>query len=175
MKGRNLCGMILAATVAALGCASGSKTPEGPTARATIESKSGSSVTGTATFTELSTGGVRAHVHVDHAPPGTHGLHIHEKGDCSDPEAKSAGGHFNPGGMPHAGPTAAQRHAGDLGNIEVKANGSGDLDLTSDLLTVRPGPNSVVGRSVVFHEKTDDMTTQPTGNAGGRLGCGVIQ
>src|SRR5215472_8656823 len=72
---------------------------DGPTAKATIESKSGSTVTGTATFTELATGGVKVHVHIEHAPPGTHGLHIHEKGDCSDPKGMSAGGHFNPGGM----------------------------------------------------------------------------
>ncbi len=156
-------------------CCATSKAPEGPTARATIMSKTGSAVTGTATFTELSTGGVRVHVHIEHAAPGTHGLHIHENGDCSDPEAKNAGGHFNPGGMPHSGPKDLKRHAGDLGNIEVKAGGTGNLDITSDLLTVRPGPNSVVGRAVVFHEKADDLTTQPTGNAGGRYGCGVIQ
>src|SRR5262249_10797734 len=143
--------------------------------KAAIEAKSGSTVSGTATFTEMAGGGVRVHVHVEHAPPGMHGLHIHEKGDCSDPEAKNAGGHFNPGGMPHAGPTAAQRHAGDLGNIEVKENDSGDPDTTSEMLTVKPGPNSVIGRSVVFHEKVDDLATQPTGNAGGRLGCGVIK
>jgi Cu-Zn family superoxide dismutase len=175
MKPTILSGMAVIATTVALGCASGSKTTGGPSAKATIEPRSGSTVTGTATFTELPSGGVHVHVHVDHAPPGTHGLHVHEKGDCSDPEAKSAGGHFNPGGMPHAGPTASQRHAGDLGNIEVKENGSGDLDLDTDMLTVKPGANSVVGRSVIFHEKTDDMTTQPTGNAGGRLGCGVIR
>jgi Cu-Zn family superoxide dismutase len=151
------------------------KAADGPTAKATIESKSGSTVTGTATFTELATGGVKVHVHIEHAPPGTHGLHIHEKGDCSDAEAKNAGGHFNPNNMPHAGPMEMKRHAGDLGNIEIKADGTGDLDLTSDMLTVKPGPNSVVGRSVVFHETGDDMRTQPTGNAGGRLGCGVIQ
>jgi superoxide dismutase, Cu-Zn family len=145
------------------------------TAKATIEAKSGSNVKGTATFTELSTGGVRAHVQIENATPGTHGLHIHEKGDCSDPEAKNAGGHFNPANMSHAGPMDSQRHAGDLGNIEIKADGKGDLDITSDMLTVKPGPNSVVGRAVVFHEKADDMKTQPTGNAGGRLGCGVIQ
>jgi Cu-Zn family superoxide dismutase len=68
-----------------------------------------------------------------------------------------------------------KRHAGDLGNIEIKADGTGDLDMTDDMLTVKPGPNSVVGRSVIFHEKLDDLTTQPTGNAGGRFGCGVIQ
>ena len=100
---------------------------------------------------------------------------MHEKGDCSDAEAKSAGGHFNPGGMPHAGPMAGSRHAGDLGNIEIGPNGQGDLDVRTDLLTIKPGPNSVIGRAVIFHEKADDMTTQPTGNAGGRLACGVVQ
>ncbi len=197
MKPRNIPGALIAGAAAAAialvaaGCASSSGTAssgasassssssanaaEGPQARATIEPKSGSTVSGTATFTELGSGGVRVRVHIENAPPGTHGLHLHEKGDCSDPEAKSAGGHFNPGQMPHAGPKDEKRHAGDLGNIEIGANGKGDLDVRSDLLTVRPGPNSVAGRSVVFHEKADDLTTQPTGNAGGRLGCGVIQ
>lgn len=164
------------ATVALLAaaCASTPAAPEGAQARATIESRSGSSVTGTATFTERSTGGVKVVVHIENATPGTHGLHVHENGDCSDAEAKLAGGHFNPGGMPHAGPTEMKRHAGDLGNIEIKANGKGDLELVTDLLTVRPGPNSVVGKAVVFHEKVDDLKTQPTGDAGGRFGCGVV-
>ena len=169
-----------AAALALAGCAStpastsSSKAPEGPQARATIEPRSDSTAMGTATFTELPTGGVKVHVHIEKAPPGTHGLHIHEKGDCSDPKAASAGGHFNPGGMPHSGPMDMKRHAGDLGNIEIKPDGTGDLDITSDMLTVKPGPNSVAGRAVVFHEKNDDLTTQPTGNAGGRFGCGVI-
>lgn len=163
-----------AAALALSGCASTPKVAEGPVARATIEPRSDSTAKGTATFTELSTGGVKVHVHIEKAPPGTHGLHIHEKGDCSDPKAASAGGHFNPGGMPHSGPMDMKRHAGDLGNIEIKADGTGDLDITSDMLTVKPGPNSVVGRGIIFHEKNDDLTTQPTGNAGGRFGCGVI-
>jgi len=177
MKGKTITALTFsaAAALALSGCASSAKAPEGPQAKATIEARSDSTVTGTAMFTELSTGGVRAHVHIEKAPPGTHGLHIHEKGDCSDPKAMSAGGHFNPGGMPHSGPMDMKRHAGDLGNIEIKADGTGDLDVTSDLLTVKPGPNSVAGRSVVFHEKADDLKTQPTGNAGGRFGCGVIQ
>ena len=177
MRSRIIPGLTLVAAAALVlaGCASSTKAPEGPQAKAMIEARSDSTVTGTATFTELSTGGVRVHVHIEKAPPGTHGLHIHEKGDCSDPKAASAGGHFNPGGMPHSGPMDSKRHAGDLGNIEIKADGTGDLDLTSDMLTVKPGPNSVVGRAVVFHEKADDLKTQPTGNAGGRFGCGVIQ
>lgn len=180
MKTPRIVSSVLAAGAAALltaFCASSAKSADdtGAKARATIESRSGSQATGTATFAERATGGVHVVVHIENAPPGTHGLHIHEKGDCSDPEAKSAGGHFNPGGMPHAGPTDMKRHAGDLGNIVIGANGKGDLDVVSDLLTVKPGPNSVVGRAVVFHEKADDLKTQPTGDAGGRIGCGVIQ
>lgn len=164
-----------AGTLLFTACASTPKAPASPQARATIEARSGSNVTGWATFTERSTGGVAIVVHIENAPPGSHGLHVHEKGDCSAPDASSAGGHFNPGGMPHAGPTDMHRHAGDLGNITIESNGTGHLELVSDLLTVRPGPNSVVGKAVVFHEKTDDLSTQPTGNAGSRLGCGVVQ
>jgi len=168
--------LILAAGLALVAaCATSPKSPTGAQARATIEPKSGSKVTGWANFTDRSTGGVRVEVHIENAPPGTHGLHVHEKGDCSAPDAASAGGHFNPGEMPHAGPQDTRRHAGDLGNIEIKANGTGDLELVSDLLTVRPGPNSVVGKAVVFHEKADDLKSQPTGDAGGRLGCGVVR
>ena len=144
-------------------------------ATATIEAKSGSQVTGMATFTEVATGGVKVVVHIEQAAPGTHGLHIHEKGDCSAPDAASAGAHFNPAGNPHASPTDKARHNGDLGNIEIGPDGKGHLELTDDLLTVKPGPTSVVGRAIIFHEKADDFKTQPTGNAGGRLGCGVIQ
>ncbi len=175
MKGILYGSALAAAIFVQASCASSAVAPQAPQAMATILAKSGSNVTGTATFTELSTGGVRVHVHIENAPPGANGLHIHEKGDCSDPKAMSAGGHFNPGGLPHAGPMDLKRHAGDLGNIEIKSDGKGDIDISSDLLTVKPGPNSVVGRSVVFHENADDLKTQPTGNAGGRLGCGVIR
>jgi Cu-Zn family superoxide dismutase len=165
------------ATLAAGGIllAGGIAIAAGGQARATIEAKSGSTVTGTATFTEMEGAGVKVVVDIQKAPPGTHGLHLHEKGDCSAADASSAGGHFNPTSMPHAGPMDAQHHAGDLGNIEIKADGTGHLEIFSKMLTVAAGPNSVVGKSVVFHEKADDLKTQPTGNAGGRLGCGVIQ
>lgn len=166
---------VASAALLAAGCASTARPAAGPQARTTIEPKSGSNVRGWATFTERSTGGVRVEVHIENAPPGTHGLHLHEKGDCSAPDASSAGAHFNPGGMPHAAPAETRRHAGDFGNITVESNGIGHLELVSDLLTVRPGPNSVVGKAIIFHEKADDMTTQPTGNAGGRTGCGVVQ
>jgi Cu-Zn family superoxide dismutase len=158
-------------------CASSSTAPagSGPTARATIEPKSGSNVRGRAVFTQLPSGEVTTEVWIENATPGMHGLHLHEKGDCSAPDASSAGAHFNAAGNPHAGPADAARHNGDLGNIEIGPDGKGRLDVVSTLLTVGPGPNSVVGKSVVFHEKADDFTTQPTGNAGGRLGCGVIK
>jgi Cu-Zn family superoxide dismutase len=169
-------GLILAAAGLALAAygATRAKAETGPRAVATLDARSGSNVTGQAAFTE-GPGGVKIVVHVENAPPGVHGLHIHEKGDCSDGEGKSAGGHFNPSGAEHAGPMDEKHHAGDLGNIEVQADGTGTLVITSKMLTVKEGPNSVVGRSVIFHEKADDLKTQPTGNAGGRLACGVIR
>ena len=162
-----------AALVWMAGCASsGDKAPQ---AMARIISASGTKVQGNALFTQLPAGGVKTEVWIENATPGTHGLHIHEKGDCSAPDATSAGGHFNAAGHPHAAPADQARHNGELGNIEVGADGKGHLEITSDLLTVSPGPDSVVGRSVIFHEKADDLKTQPTGNAGARYGCGVIQ
>jgi Cu-Zn family superoxide dismutase len=161
-----------AALVWIAGCASsGSKAPQ---AMATIISASGTKVQGRALFTELPEGGVKAEVWIENATPGTHGLHLHEKGDCSAPDAASAGGHFNAAGNPHASPADKARHNGDFGNIEVGGNGKGHLEITSDLLTVSAGPDSVVGRSIVFHEKADDLKTQPTGASGARYGCGVI-
>lgn len=113
-------------------------------------------------------------VHIENAPPGTHGFHLHEVGDCSAPDFTSAGGHFNPGSAPHGGPMDAERHAGDLGNVEVAEDGTAHVEITSDMLTVAAGPNSVVGRGVILHEDADDLVSQPTGAAGGRLACGVI-
>jgi superoxide dismutase, Cu-Zn family len=148
---------------------------DGAKAQTTIESRSGSKVTGKAVFTELPSGGVKVEVWIENATPGTHGLHLHEKGDCSAPDASSAGPHFNAAGNPHAGPTDAKHHNGDWGNIQVGADGKGHLEVTTDMLTVKPGPNSVVGKAVVFHEKADDLKTQPSGDAGGRFGCGVVK
>jgi Cu-Zn family superoxide dismutase len=164
-----------AAFAASVALAAPPESASAGSAKATLESKSGSKVTGRATFTELPSGGVKVEVWVENAAPGTHGLHIHEKGDCSAPDATSAGAHFNAGGNPHAAPTDKARHNGDLGNIEVGADGKGHLEITTDMLTVKPGANSVVGKSVVFHEKADDLKSQPAGAAGGRFACGVVQ
>jgi Cu-Zn family superoxide dismutase len=105
---------------------------------------------------------------------GEHGFHVHEKGDCSAPDASSAGGHFNPGAKPHAAREAAARHVGDLGNIKADPYGLARVDFVDKGLSLS-GPDSIIGKAVIVHEKADDFTTQPTGNAGGRQACGVIQ
>lgn len=141
---------------------------------APVEAKSGSKVTGKATFTEKGKE-ITVKVAVEGAPPGEHAVHIHEKGDCSSPDAKSAGGHWNPGSDQHGAWAAEHHHLGDIGNMKVGADGKGEVELTTDKWTVGTGqPNDVVGKSIVVHEKVDDFTTQPTGNAGGRIGCAVL-
>lgn len=129
---------------------------------------------GTATFMQEA-GGLKIVVDVDGLTPGKHGIHIHEKPDMSDPKLMSTGGHYNPDDADHhhAGPEDAKRHAGDLGNIEVDANGHGHLEMTDNDLSVS-GKNAVVGHSLIIHEKEDDLKSQPAGNAGGRIAGGVI-
>ncbi len=141
---------------------------------ATIEARSGSKVSGTATATQ-SDGTVKIVVSAEGLTEGLHAVHIHQKGDCSAPDAMSAGGHFNPTNEKHGAPTAPEHHAGDFGNMKVGPDGKGTLEIESQKLTVAPGPNSVVGRAIIIHEKADDFVTQPTGNAGGRVGCGVFK
>jgi Cu-Zn family superoxide dismutase len=103
-------------------------------------------------------------------------VHIHEKGDCSDPKATSAGGHFNPNaGAHHGGPTTDPRHGGDLGNMTVDASGKGSLDVMVAGLSLDGPQNGVIGRSIVVHEKADDLQSDPAGNSGARVACGVIQ
>jgi Cu-Zn family superoxide dismutase len=146
----------------------------GPRATAELEARSGSTLKGHATFTEVE-GGVLVEIEVHGVSPGYHAVHVHEKGDCTAPDASSAGAHFNPEGKDHGSPHAEVHHAGDLGSMFVDEKGDGHHVLLMPELTVRPGPNSVVGRALIVHEKIDDFVTQPTGNAGGRIGCGVIR
>jgi Cu-Zn family superoxide dismutase len=105
---------------------------------------------------------------------GEHGFHVHEKGDCSAPDGTSAGGHFNPATKPHAAREAAERHAGDLGNLKADPYGLARVDFVDATLSLS-GPDSIIGKAVIVHEKADDFKTQPTGNAGARQACGVIE
>lgn len=135
--------------------------------------KSGSKLKGKATFAEVP-GGVKVTINVEDVDPGDHGTHVHEKGDCSAPDAASAGSHFNPGGHDHGLPTVEKRHLGDLGNIIVGKDRKGTHEITVNGANLTPGdPNSYVGRAIIIHAKKDDGG-QPVGNAGGRIGCGVI-
>ena len=106
--------------------------------------------------------------------PGKHGFHIHEKGDCSAADASSAGGHFNPTGMPHGGRRGSQRHLGDLGNITADKSGIARFAFTDGWITLA-GVNSIIGHAVVVHAQADDLKSQPSGNAGARVACGVIE
>jgi Cu-Zn family superoxide dismutase len=129
-------------------------------------------VKGKVTFTQKE-GGVEIVAELSGLTPGEHGFHVHEFGDCSMADGKCAGGHFNPTGAPHGGPDSAERHAGDLGNIKAGADGKATYKRLDKMVSLN-GRNSVIGRSVIIHAKADDLKTQPSGDAGDRIGCGTI-
>jgi Cu-Zn family superoxide dismutase len=139
---------------------------------AVLASAAGDDVAGAVWFAKMADG-VHVKARITGLTPGTHGFHIHEFGDCSAPDFTSAGAHFNPMSQPHAGPQAAARHVGDLGNITAGADGVALID-HHDKQIAFSGHHGVIGRAVVVHAKADDLKTQPTGDAGGRLACGVI-
>ena len=148
--------------------------PEPRMLQAKIEAKSGSKLTGSASFIEVD-GGVKVTLSVEGVTPaGDRGAHVHEKGDCSSPDGKSAGGHFNPASNEHALPTKEKRHLGDLGNLTIGKDGKGSLEITVPGANLKAGdPNSFAGKAIIIHAKKDDGG-QPVGNAGDRIGCGVI-
>ncbi len=148
--------------------------PEPRTLDVMIEARSGSKLSGKATLTETE-GGVHVLLSVEGVTPGgDHGAHVHEKGDCSAPDGASAGGHFNPQANEHALPSVAKRHLGDLGNLTIGKDGKGSIDITIPGANLKAGDlNSFAGKAIIIHAKKDDGG-QPTGNAGGRIGCGVI-
>jgi len=161
----------------AAGCASQSMMGmmSGPTAMATLQPKSGSSSMGTVSFSPR--GGDKVMVTVDLTglkPNAEHGFHVHERGDCSAPDAMSAGGHFNPMGKMH-GSAAGDHHAGDIQNLKTDASGRmrGSFEISG--VTVGSGPTDIIGKSVVVHRDPDDYKSQPAGNSGPRIACGVIQ
>ena len=145
-----------------------------PTATTTLAPMSGQTANGTVTFTQNADGTVQVNVRLTGVPAGLHGFHVHEKGDCGN-DGNAAGMHFNPMTTAHGAPSDPQHHAGDFGNVEADANGNVNESRTLNGFTVEPGPTSVVGRAVILHASPDDLKTQPTGNAGARIACGIVQ
>lgn len=145
-------------------------------AKATLKPTAGNTVAGELSFTAADDG-VRVTGTLSGLSPGKHGFHIHEKGDCSAPDGTSAGGHFNPDGVDHGQISADPHHAGDSNNITADADGKATVDqMLSANVDIGEGDKyDILGKAVIVHEKADDYKTQPTGDAGGRLACGVIE
>ena len=161
---------VAVAAAALTACAT---TPPGAKAIAQLQPTKGSKTTGEATFEQV---GDQVHVvaSIHGLKPGQqHGFHIHEAGDCSSGDGMSTKGHFNPLGKPHAHPGSG--HAGDLPALQSDASGNARVDIMATGMSVSPGPTSVVGRGLIVHADPDDYKTQPTGNAGARIACGVIR
>lgn len=145
-----------------------------PTASAKLEPRSGSNVRGTVTFAQVGDL-VRVSGRITGHSKGPKGFHLHDKGDCSARDGMSTGGHFNPAKTQHGGPYTPEKHAGDLGNINFNAAGEAGFSfVVGDISVSRDRPDGIIGRAVIVHAQADDMKTDPTGNAGGRVACGVI-
>jgi len=163
---RSMAGPLTAGLLAMLFAAAA----QAQTATATLAPTAGNTAAGTVTFTQKGDK-VTVAAKVSGLAPGGHGFHIHEKGDCSAPDAMSAGGHFNPTGKPHGAPDAADHHAGDMPMLQADA--SGNATLTTDL-AIAGGVADIAGKAVIVHKDADDFKTQPTGNSGARVACGVV-
>jgi Cu-Zn family superoxide dismutase len=140
---------------------------------AVLHPTAGNKANGTVTFTEVADG-VQVDAEITGLTPGNHGFHVHEFGDCSAADATSAGAHFNPTNQPHAAPDAAERHVGDMGNVEADGSGKAKLEYLDHQISLTNDQQLVVGRSVVVHAKADDLKSQPAGDSGARVACGVI-
>lgn len=158
---------IAAAVLWSLG---GAATAQGARAVATLAPASGSSAAGTVTFTQEGQTIVMV-AQASGLKPGPHGFHIHEKGDCTAPDASSAGGHYNPGGQPHGDPKGTSHHAGDMPLLVADSSGNATLKFEFGPMTTA----DIVGKSVVVHADADDFKSQPAGNSGARIACGVIK
>lgn len=172
---------VAAALTISIGCSqqempAGEPTAELPTptkAIAVLHPANGTGVSGVVSFEKAADSGVIVTAVVEGLTPGKHGFHIHQYGDCSAPDATSAGGHFSPMAHPHGAPTDMERHVGDLGNLEADSTGRAEYRWTDPHLTFS-GRNSIIGRGIIVHADEDDLTSQPTGAAGARVACGVI-
>jgi len=160
--------------VAALATGFASMATADQTAVVDLAPTAGNTTKGSVTFTSKGDKVVLT-ARVSGLAPGPHGFHVHEKGDCSAADGMSAGGHFNPHGKGHGSHSAAVRHAGDLPSLDADATGNATLTVELDGLSIGSGAGDIVGRSVVVHKDADDFTTQPTGNSGARVACGVIR
>jgi Cu-Zn family superoxide dismutase len=148
---------------------------DGPKATANLQPTKGSSVKGTVNFQQR---GDKVRVAANIAglrPNGEFGFHIHEAGDCSSGDGMSAKGHFNPHGKPHGQHGSAERHAGDMPSLKSDGSGNASATFDLDIITVNPGPASIIGRGLIVHVQPDDYKTQPTGNAGARSACAIIE
>lgn len=174
--------VLLAAAVA--GCASAPPPrPQTPVVRpgvlrhavANLAPASGTLVSGRLLL-ETADGGVRIHGDIGGLRPGSaHGFHVHETGDCSTVDASSAGGHFNPDGKPHGRAGQGAHHAGDADNLVADANGVAHVDVLLRGASLADGGHDINGRALIVHAAQDDYASQPAGNAGARVACGVIR
>lgn len=164
---------LLPLAVIVAGCAAGYGEQRPQTAEARLEPTRGNTASGTVSFRQDGAD-VVVTARIGGLKPGAHGFHIHDKGDCSAPDATSAGGHFNPAGKPHGHPEHGDHHAGDMPQLVADAAGNATLTATLPGLSIGRGVTDIVGRGVIVHADPDDFKTQPTGNSGARVACGVI-
>ena len=143
-------------------------------AQAVLKSAKGHKIKGTIHFTQ-NDHMMKIDTMVDGLKPGPHGFHIHETGDCSKADFTSAGGHFNPDKTPHGSTSGDKRHAGDMGNLTADRKGKAHTSLEIHGMTMKDGPSSIIGKAVIIHADPDDLKSQPVGNAGARVACGIIE
>jgi Cu-Zn family superoxide dismutase len=173
--------MALSAVIGVAACGGQARGPDGtslpdPAAGASLVDSAGARV-GLATFSETE-GTTQLGVSVSGLSPGKHGMHIHETGACTPPGFESAGGHFNPAAKQHGMLNPEGPHAGDLPNLVAGADGSADTTFTVSSTLLADGPSSMVGaqqHAFVIHADPDDQKTDPSGNSGARVVCGVIE
>lgn len=167
--------ILVLAVAIVFSCKTNSNSADSKKVSLTLESKSNSKVTGTATFIEKN-GSVTFTANISGLNPGVHAIHIHEKSDCSAADATSAGGHWNPTFKKHGKWGVGEYHKGDIGNFTADANGNGTITLKTDEWCIGCGDASkdILGKGLIVHQGADDFTTQPTGNAGARLACSAI-
>lgn len=166
----------IACSVALLAC---DRAPRVDAAAAEVEAKAvlaptaGNEASGTLTFAERD-GVVEVSGPIAGLKPGKHGFHVHETGNCDCPDAKCAGGHFAPAGNPHGAPSDAKRHVGDLGNVTADDSGVATIDIEDKVISLQ-GEHSIIGKAMVVHAGADDLHSQPSGDSGDRVACGVVK